>query len=1307
MRKRIISFVLVLAILLVSVPIVNSVSSDAAVLFIPRLEAPNDATNKYYRTKSAGGWNPAIEGNKDYSDHVAGSVLRNCVGYANGRFNEEAGYGKCKYTYAGNAENFWSKMSSSLERGQTPRVGAIMCWRTGKAGVSSDGVGHVAIVEKVISDTEVLVSESGWNSYHWKLTTRKKGSGNWGASSSKTFQGFIYNPDVVEDTYLPQCTYYPSYGTITVGSGSSVVKSLPCSNATNTSSEDIETATGKTYTETGIYKNTADNYWYRVETSSGKVGYVYSGNVDYCVLKNDAAVSSDRTIPVNIKQGNAFPTKGTVSTTYSRLESVYACIKSGNAVIYEKTEAANQNSLSLYNSGINAAMKFKELSVGDYTYVVTGTVTNYIVGYSTNNNTIHYITETVNLINADFTVSSNDTITAEFSNIEIVNITDNSAGVTWRCDITGAMNNIVSESGLYLYDANGNNKEKVYSQTESLSGQYNYFYAKSTPYPITGLVSGTMYKVQVYAILSGKEVCSEMVSFTAGSESSTISNVEATYTVTISNITSTSASVAYRCDITTPGIKNDMVSRIGMYLYESDGEQSQELYTNNSPNLSGNNAFFINNDIPVENLEPSTNYTVQIYSVISGKTICSDYYQFTTSALTTETDYFNYSKEPVDNYMVVMNGNATLYSSPDDNGQIASLTVNGKTMNVVPRYYVVYADYKGSNSDGELYYHLVNRSGFVCDQLEGTYVKAELLTDLQIGRYIVCPFSGSAHLSIRSDPTIVSNNILLNLSAGESFYFTGDLVYGYDTEANKYGSFGSVKVGNTTGWAKVGYFVYDATHTHSFGEYVAADDYGHTRTCSDCGYVEYSDHSIVSDAAIAATCISSGSTAGSHCTVCGYISAAQETIPATGHNYGTPTWTWTGFTTATAKFVCANDPSHIQNVNATITSATTTAATCTTAGVKTYTATVTFEGQTYTNTKTGTIPAIGHNYGAPTWTWTGFTAATAKFVCANDPSHIQNVNATITSAVTTAAKCTTEGVKTYTATVTFNGQTYTNTKTETIPATGHNYGTPTYTWASDYSSVTATRTCANDSSHKETETVNTSSEITKQPTYEANGETTYTAVFTNSAFSTQTKTVSNIPKLEVEATVTVESKKVRPGDEFTISVSFENFPAVKSLAFSNVIYDHNALELIDAEWKVANTVMARWDENTGKGVAAFSSAQNINGVVFQLSFKAKDAATDGNYQISITADAKDASNNAIDNVVNAGIITVQSVLLGDLNGDDQVNDEDAIYLLFYTFFPEDYPLNQEGDFNGDGMVNDEDAIYLLFYTFFPEDYPLN
>lgn len=61
---------------------------------------------------------------------------------------------------------------------------------------------------------------------------------------------------------------------------------------------------------------------------------------------------------------------------------------------------------------------------------------------------------------------------------------------------------------------------------------------------------------------------------------------------------------------------------------------------------------------------------------------------------------------------------------------------------------------------------------------------------------------------------------------------------------------------------------------------------------------------------------------------------------------------------------------------------------------------------------------------------------------------------------------------------------------------------------------------------------------------------------------------------------------------------------------------------------------------------------------------------------------------------------------GDLDGDDVVTDADAVHLLFYTFFPEDYALNQDCDFDGDGTVNDADAVYLLFYTFFPEDYPV-
>ncbi|MBQ3376437.1 MAG: cell wall-binding repeat-containing protein [Erysipelotrichaceae bacterium] len=84
------------------------------------------------------------------------------------------------------------------------------------------------------------------------------------------------------------------------------------------------------------------------------------------------------------------------------------------------------------------------------------------------------------------------------------------------------------------------------------------------------------------------------------------------------------------------------------------------------------------------------------------------------------------------------------------------------------------------------------------------------------------------------------------------------------------------------------------------------------------------------------------------------------------------------------------------------------------------------------------------------------------------------------------------------------------TNTVTLAGQGHDWNEPTYSWTDDYSSVTATRTCRHDVTHVETETVNTTSAVTKQPTCTEKGETTYTAVFTNSAFTKQTKTAANI-----------------------------------------------------------------------------------------------------------------------------------------------------------------------------------------------------
>ena len=226
-----------------------------------------------------------------------------------------------------------------------------------------------------------------------------------------------------------------------------------------------------------------------------------------------------------------------------------------------------------------------------------------------------------------------------------------------------------------------------------------------------------------------------------------------------------------------------------------------------------------------------------------------------------------------------------------------------------------------------------------------------------------------------------------------------------------------------------------------------------------------------------------------------YTSTKTETIAATGHAYGAPVWKWTDDFKATATFTCTNDATHVENVTAEVTNAVTTPAACETTGVRTYTAKVTFEDKEYTDTKTEVIPATGHAYGAPVWKWNDDFTASATFTCGNDTSHVETVNATVTNEVTTEATCEADGVRTYTAKVTFEGKDYTDTKTEVIAATGHAYGAPVWKWNDDFT-ASATFTCGNDASHVKTVNAAVTNEVTTEATCKADGVRTYTAKVT-------------------------------------------------------------------------------------------------------------------------------------------------------------------------------------------------------------------
>lgn len=152
------------------------------------------AGNKFYITKSKGGYSSCIQGSPTDSQC---NVLANCVGYACGRFNEIIG--SMKYPSLNcNAENFIERARNTygLEISPVPTLGGIMVWQKGATLSGNDGAGHVAVVEKIIDSNTIYTSESGYGSSAFWNSTRRNSNGRWGLGSGYTFRGCIVNPAV-------------------------------------------------------------------------------------------------------------------------------------------------------------------------------------------------------------------------------------------------------------------------------------------------------------------------------------------------------------------------------------------------------------------------------------------------------------------------------------------------------------------------------------------------------------------------------------------------------------------------------------------------------------------------------------------------------------------------------------------------------------------------------------------------------------------------------------------------------------------------------------------------------------------------------------------------------------------------------------------------------------------------------------------------------------------------------------------------------------------------------------------------------
>ncbi len=128
---------------------------------------------------------------------ACGYGLPNCTCYAFGRFDELTGNAHLLPT--GNAGD-WFHHVNNLQVGQKPRLGAIVCW-------SGGGYGHVAVVEEILPNGDIVTSNSGYDRnyknpendcplYFWTEVCKKADGylSEWEKSMGYILQGFIYPP---------------------------------------------------------------------------------------------------------------------------------------------------------------------------------------------------------------------------------------------------------------------------------------------------------------------------------------------------------------------------------------------------------------------------------------------------------------------------------------------------------------------------------------------------------------------------------------------------------------------------------------------------------------------------------------------------------------------------------------------------------------------------------------------------------------------------------------------------------------------------------------------------------------------------------------------------------------------------------------------------------------------------------------------------------------------------------------------------------------------------------------------------------
>lgn len=553
-------------------------------------------------------------------------------------------------------------------------------------------------------------------------------------------------------------------------------------------------------------------------------------------------------------------------------------------------------------------------------------------------------------------------------------------------------------------------------------------------------------------------------------------------------------------------------------------------------------------------------------------------------------------------------------------------------------------------------------------------------------------------------------------------------------------------------------FIY-LTHTHSYGAWQTVTEATCTtagsrkRVCS-CGdtqteTIDALGHSTVTDAAVAASCIKSGLTEGSHCSRCSTVIKAQESIPALGHDYKIVS-TNIGCETVQIAYKCsrcgneysADSPDDTysewldgkpQNIEESLiekryqyrTKEYTTSSNSSLAGWTKYDEkqdgwtdwsawqNSSFSATSTRQVETQTVPAVTrteYNYsrylnssagivGPWAGTWSGVYCGTYQE--RGWGARINNPDMSQGFAIYTDSRggWFNETSRTVTDTAAYTQYRYRDAK----------YTYYYYRW-SDYSEWTSAVVEPDDNTevniqyrYKIVPQGHTKSDwIIDRPAQPGvAGSKHKECTVCHTVLETE-----SIPALQIidenAPQVIVENKKATAGKTVEVKISLKNNPGIASMKLKLDLGSDLILTNVEFNNEIGGSFQRPQNYDSPILLNWYDGANNANGdfLFAMLTVKVDENAAAGEKCITVTYDPEDVYNISEQNisfVVTGGKIDVVKYEPGDINGDTAVNNKD-LTRLFQYLSGWDVEVNTAAlDVNGDGNSNNKDLTRLFQY----------